>query len=119
MIMQKQPVEQIIVVKETREGEGRVALTPDAIADLKQRFPRILIESNAGLLAGFSDEAYVDAGASIFTVDERPFPLQSILLRVKRPTKIREILEDKWIPSGTIMLGFLDPFDVGHENHIV
>lgn len=116
MTIHKQ-IEQIIVVKETREGEGRVALTPTSVADLKERFPQILIESNAGLLAGFSDEDYVNAGASIFTVHETPFPPKSILLRVKRPTKQREALENKLIPSGTIMMGFLDPFDVSEENH--
>lgn len=42
-----------------------------------------------------------------------------MLLRVKRPNKARENLENKLLSPNTIMMGFLDPFDVNHENHII
>lgn len=111
-------VEQIIVAKETREGEGRVALTPTAVASLLEKYPHIMIETGAGFPAGFTDEEYIQAGASIFKLDSTPLPSKSLLLRVKRPNKIRECVENELIPAGTVMIGFLDPFDVGNENHI-
>lgn len=89
-------VEQLIVVRETREGEGRVALTPTTVADLRTRFPKIMIENNAGFLAGFSDEDYMNAGANIFTVDKTPFPLQKLELPVQmigRREDYQELIE--------------------------
>jgi len=111
-------VDQIIVVKETREGEGRVALTPTAVASLVAKKYRVMIESEAGILAGFKDEEYMQAGAHIFKLNSTGFPPNSILLRVKRPNKAREVLENKLLPVGTVMVGFLDPLDIRHENHI-
>ena len=111
-------IEHIIVLKETREGEGRVALTPHAVAALVEKNYPIMIESGAGFLAGFSNEDYLQAGSTLFDLNTHPLPQHSFILRVKRPTKEREALENTLIPSGSIMMGFLDPFDVGHENHI-
>lgn len=59
-------VNQIIVVKETREGEGRVALTPSAVVALVAKKYRVMVESEAGILAGFNDDDYIQAGARIF-----------------------------------------------------
>lgn len=111
-------IDQIIVAKETREGEGRVALTPAAIASLraKQQLP-VMVESEAGLLAGFQNEEYIHVGASIFKLSSAGFPPRSLIMRVKRPNKEREHLENKLFSTDTAMMGFLDPFDVGHENH--
>ncbi len=111
-------VKQIIVVKETRDGEGRVALTPNAVASLVEKNYSIMIESEAGLKAGFSNEDYLKAGGKLFELKTTYLPKNSLILRVKRPNKNRESLENKLIPIGSIMMGFLDPFDVSHENHI-
>ena len=52
-------VNQIIVLKETRESEGRVALTPTAVASLIAKHYRVMIESEAGMIAGFKDDEYI------------------------------------------------------------
>lgn len=111
-------MKQVIVVKETRDGEGRVALTPSAVASLVEKNYSIMIESEAGLKAGFSNEDYLKAGGKLFELKNTYLPKNSLILRVKRPNKNRESLENKLIPVGSIMMGFLDPFDVSHENHI-
>ena len=59
-------IDQIIVIKETREGEARVALTPSAVAALVTKNYRVLVESEAGILAEFKDEEYIQASARIF-----------------------------------------------------
>lgn len=41
---------QILVVKETRENEGRVALTPQAVATLARLGYRVLVEDEYHLL---------------------------------------------------------------------
>jgi NAD(P) transhydrogenase subunit alpha len=111
-------IDQIIVVKETREGEGRVALTPKTVKPFLEKGFQVFVENEAGVLAGFQNEDYIKAGARIFTLDSEGFPPNSLLLRVKRPSKSRELLENKLFAKNTAMIGFLDPFDVNHENHL-
>ena len=77
-----------------------------------------MVESQAGAMAGFKDEEYVQAGARIFSLEKDGLPARSIILRVKRPIKARELLENKLMSADMVMIGFLDPFDVEHENHI-
>lgn len=55
----------IFVPKESRAGEHRVAITPDVIGRLKQNGLDVTIESGAGTSAGFGDELYRTAGATI------------------------------------------------------
>ncbi len=110
-------ISQVVIVKETRPGEGRVALTPEAAAEFISKHKiRVLIESNAGLNAGFSNEDYIKAGAEILELASKGFPPNSLILRVKRGTHERELLEKKLFHENTAMIGFLDPFISG--NHI-
>jgi NAD(P) transhydrogenase subunit alpha len=55
----------ISVVKETAEFENRVALTPDLVKRLCDAGHTVVVEKNAGQAAGFLDETYKTAGASI------------------------------------------------------
>ena len=55
----------IFVPKESRAGERRVAITPDVIGRFKQNGLDVTIESGAGTSAGFGDELYRTAGATI------------------------------------------------------
>jgi len=55
----------IFVPKESRAGERRVAITPDVVGRLKQNGLDVTIESGAGTSAGFGDELYRTAGATI------------------------------------------------------
>jgi NAD(P) transhydrogenase subunit alpha len=60
----------VAVLKETFPGERRVALVPAAIPALAKAGLEILVESNAGAAAGYSDDAYRAAGATIVSRDE-------------------------------------------------
>lgn len=73
------------VVKETDEGEGRVALTPDNAATLIKKGAKVSVESNAGALSGFSDAMYKAAGAEI--VDAAAAWKQGVVLKVRAPSK--------------------------------
>ncbi len=107
--------DQIIVVKETLHDEKRVALTPKAVAQLVEKGYRVWVEENAGMNAGFSNVAYLSAGAKIFSPSSG-FPPNSFIVRVLRPSKERELMENKLFHSHTAMLGFLFPFIA--DNHI-
>ncbi|MET9327303.1 Re/Si-specific NAD(P)(+) transhydrogenase subunit alpha [Tsukamurella sp. NPDC003166] len=52
-------------LKEARPGETRVAATPATVAQLIKLGYEVVVDSGAGAASSFSDEAYVEAGASI------------------------------------------------------
>ncbi|MGQ3890216.1 hypothetical protein ACQUW5_14470 [Legionella sp. CNM-1927-20] len=101
---------QILVVRETREYEKRVALTPHIVAQLTQKGYRILVEEDAGLNAGFTNAEYIQAGAELFFLSESGFPANTFIVRVLRPSKERELIEKSLYHPNTAMLGFLFPF---------
>jgi NAD(P) transhydrogenase subunit alpha len=53
------------VPKETLAGERRVALVPDTVAKLVKDGHAVVVEPGAGVAAGFTDEVYRAAGASL------------------------------------------------------
>ncbi len=55
----------IVVPKEIRDGEKRVALVPDVISKLTRLGLEVAIESGAGLYAQASDSQYQSAGACV------------------------------------------------------
>lgn len=107
---------QILVVKETRENEKRVALTPEVVGQLTQKGYRVFVEEGAGVNAGFTDEEYLQAGAKLFILSESGFPPNTFIVRVLRPSKERETLEQSLYRQNNAMLGFLFPFVA--DNHI-
>jgi NAD(P) transhydrogenase subunit alpha len=107
---------QILIVKETLQGEGRVALTPQVVAQLVDKGYRVLIETDAGLNAGFTNNEYINSGAELFSLTSSGFPANTFIVRVLRPSKARELMENKLFHENTAMLGFLFPFVA--DNHI-
>ena len=57
------------VPKEMKSGELRVALVPDIISKLTKAGLEVVIESNAGLAAEYSDKQFSDAGAEVKSGD--------------------------------------------------
>ena len=71
------------IVKEAAPGERRVAATPDSVSKLKQLGFNVVVESGAGLAAGFDDGAYVGAGATIG--DTASTWSHGVILKVRPP----------------------------------
>ncbi|MBW2962778.1 alanine dehydrogenase [Mesonia aestuariivivens] len=71
--------------KETSYQEKRVCLTPDAVAAITANGHRILIESNAGQDANFSDNDYSEAGAEVTKDTAKVFGCP-IILKVEPPS---------------------------------
>ena len=55
----------IAVAKEVRAGEKRVALVPDIISKLTRAGLDVIVESGAGVASQFSDQQFIDAGATV------------------------------------------------------
>ena len=53
------------IPKELKTDETRVALTPDCIQMLSNEGYKVIVETKAGELSGFSDEQYIQSGAEI------------------------------------------------------
>jgi len=69
---------------EILEGENRVAVAPETVADLKKLGVEFLVESGAGAGAHFSDADYKAAGAEV-TADTRAVWSADVVLKVRPP----------------------------------
>lgn len=58
------------LLKDIKNGEYRVVLTPAEIGQLTDDGVRVMAASGAGYKAGFNDEDYASAGAEITTNEE-------------------------------------------------
>ncbi|WP_425637825.1 Re/Si-specific NAD(P)(+) transhydrogenase subunit alpha [Algoriphagus yeomjeoni] len=73
------------VLKETKEGENRVSLSPDVIKQLIKKEFSVIVESGAGIGSNFSDEDYKQSGATVGNAAD--IYAANILLKVNIFTK--------------------------------
>jgi len=64
-------VTSVVVVRETKSGEKRVALMPDVISKLVKQGVAVAVESGAGAFANATDEAYRAEGATLVGASDR------------------------------------------------
>ena len=58
------------VIKETKEYENRVALSPEVVKLVRKKGFEVIVESGSGERSFFSDQEYLNAGATIGTCKE-------------------------------------------------
>ncbi len=75
------------VVRELKEGETRVSLTPDVVSMLTSNGLSVLIESGAGESSGFSDDDYVLNGAKISRDASEIWERSKVMVKVKEPQR--------------------------------
>src|SRR4249920_1908435 len=76
---------QIGVVKEIKQAERRVALTPAGTRELVALGHDVLVESEAGVGSGFSDDAYATVGARLVPDAAEVWRDSELLMKVKEP----------------------------------
>ena len=76
------------VPTEIKPGEHRVGLTPTAVREYVGHGHTVLVQSGAGLGAGYADEAYVKAGATIAPDAAAVFAGADMIVKVKEPQKV-------------------------------
>ena len=101
----------IVVPRETRPGETRVALVPESCTKLTQAGYAVAIESEAGVAAGYLDDAYRAMGAQVEDRADALLGSADLVLRINPPEPDgaggrREI---EWMRPGTIVLASLMP----------
>ncbi len=90
---------------ETRQGETRVAATPETVKKLVAAKHQVVVQSGAGVAASVTDEAFSAAGAQIGTAADA-FGCEMVL-KVRAPSAD----ERAQIKTGTVLVGMLNPFD--------
>lgn len=94
---------QIGVPKEIKNHEYRVGLTPDAAARLTREGHRVLVETGAGVGAGFDDLEYTAAGAEIMADADSVFGAAEMIVKVKEP----QLEECAMLSPGQILFTYL------------
>ena len=73
------------VPKEVKPQEHRVALLPSAAYQLQRQGHRVLVERQAGVGSGYSDEEYAQAGATLVDEHAQIFAEAELVVKVKEP----------------------------------
>jgi alanine dehydrogenase len=76
------------VPSEIKPGEHRVGLTPTAVREYVAHGHQVLVQQGAGLGAGYADETYVKAGATIAPDADAVFAGAEMIVKVKEPQKV-------------------------------
>lgn len=72
-------------VKEIKNNEFRVGLTPLSAKDYIEHGHTVLLETNAGFGAGFTDEDYTRVGVTIKNSAEEVWQSVDMIIKVKEP----------------------------------
>jgi alanine dehydrogenase len=73
------------VPRELKEGEHRVAITPDGVHELRVHGVSVVIEHAAGAGSSLTDDDYRGAGAEIATGPDDVWARAGLVLKVKEP----------------------------------
>jgi alanine dehydrogenase len=91
------------VPKEIKVREYRVGLIPANVRELVAHGHEVVIETNAGVGIGMTDDVYEAAGASILPDAEAVFDQAEMIVKVKEP----QAVERKRLRKGQILFTYL------------
>ena len=101
----------IVVPRERDQGERRVALIPDHVAQLVQKGIQVTVEVTAGAGAGCPDEAYRSAGAEVSSQRESMLAAADLVVGVR----ILPAEDVARLGEGCLSISFLDPFQASES----
>lgn len=87
------------------EGENRVAMTPESALQLQKLGHVAVIQSGAGLKAGFTDAAYSAAGVEVLPNAQAVIDAADVLVKVRGP----ETAEAAKLRQGQTLISFFGP----------
>jgi NAD(P) transhydrogenase subunit alpha len=94
----------LTVPAETAPHERRVALVPDAVARLAKSGLEVVVQRGAGTRAGYPDDVYAAAGATLVE-DAALFDGAQLVLKVQAPSAE----EARRLPEGSTLVSLLQP----------
>ena len=80
------------VPKEIKNHEYRVGMVPSSVRELTMHGHQVFIETNAGNGIGFTDQDYIDAGASILDTAVEVFAKAEMIVKVKEPQAVERAM---------------------------
>ena len=89
--------------KEIKPQEFRVGMTPNAAREAVAHGHDVVIETGAGLGAGFDDASYIAAGAKILATAGEIFASADMIVKVKEP----QSGERKMLREGQVLFTYL------------
>ncbi len=89
--------------KEIKAQEFRVGVTPTTAGEAVRNGHTVLVEKNAGIGAGFTDDDYVAAGARIVDTADAVFAEADMIVKVKEP----QAGERKMLREGQVLFTYL------------
>ncbi len=93
----------IIIPRERKVLEGRVALNPAAVGELVSAGHEVCVEAAAGDAAGYTDAAYRQAGASLQQDRQQLYAGAALVVKVKEPQEE----EWPWLHAGHRLFCYL------------
>ncbi len=91
------------VPKEIKDNEFRVGLVPSTVRELTTNGHKVLVETDAGIGAGLTDEDYKASGATIAANANDIFARAEMIVKVKEPLAV----ERKKLRKGQILFTYL------------
>ncbi|MDK2824196.1 MAG: alanine dehydrogenase [Clostridia bacterium] len=91
------------VPKEIKNNENRVAITPAGVASFINADHQVLIEKNAGVGSGISNEDYIAAGATIVEKAGDVWSQADMIMKVKEPLPV----EYDYFREGLVLFTYL------------
>jgi len=84
------------IPRETSFQENRIALVPESVALLVNNGHQVLVETNAGKNANFTDTDYSEAGAQIAFTTEEVYKNAKLILKVAPPSDTElELMQER------------------------
>lgn len=100
------------IPKETRDGETRVAATPETVKKYIGGKHTVVVERGAGDAARYPDDAYEAAGATLGSTQDALGAELVLKVRAPSPTELPQM------KPGAVVIGMLDPFDAEGIEHM-
>jgi len=89
--------------KEIKPQEFRIGMTPAAALEAINKGHEVFIEAGGGIGAGFSDEDYIAAGATMMATPAEIFAIADMIVKVKEP----QPGERKMLRKGQLLFTYL------------
>ena len=93
----------LAVLKEVAAGDARVAATPETVKKYVGLGHEVSVAAGAGVAAGYTAEAYTEAGATVANTSDAALKGADVVLCVRTPDASK-------LPDGVTVIGLLDPF---------
>ena len=98
----------VFVPKETRDGETRVAATPETVKRMAGAGLEVTVEAGAGMAAHIADGQYEEVGATLSSEKDKALAEADLVLRVTAP----DATEAANLKEGALLVALLSP----HQN---